>query len=54
MGIAIAAAIELAEEHNVSAYDALYLAVARRTGAVLLTADEAMQRVADRLGLGPL
>jgi predicted nucleic acid-binding protein len=50
----IAAAIELAEEHNVSAYDALYLAVARRTGAALLTADEAMQRVADRLGLGPL
>jgi predicted nucleic acid-binding protein len=49
----IQAAIELAEQHNLSVYDALYLAVARRVGAALLTADEALQRVADELGLSP-
>ena len=30
--------------HNVSAYDALYVALAKRLGATLLTADEALYR----------
>jgi len=37
--------------HNVSAYDALYLALVVRTDAVLLTADGPLSRAADVLGI---
>ena len=46
----IDAAMELSGKHELSAYDALYLAVAMRTGATLLTADGELHKVAARLG----
>jgi predicted nucleic acid-binding protein len=44
-------AMDLAAEHGLSTYDALYLAVALRTGSTLLTADDQLQRIAAKLGL---
>lgn len=41
----------LAEQHGLSLYDAAYLELAQRMGAVLLTADKALQRAAAREGL---
>lgn len=44
-------ACALAEAHGLSAYDALYLALAEQHGARLLTCDEALDKVAQKLGL---
>lgn len=49
----IDAARDLAERHGLSAYDALYAAVAEHVGASLLTADAELQRVAEKLHLAP-
>ncbi len=44
-------ACSLAEAHGLTAYDALYLALAERHGAHLITSDEALDKVAHSLGL---
>ena len=44
-------ACALAEAHALSAYDALYLAVAERHGARLITNDEGLAKVARAIGL---
>lgn len=41
----------LAEAHGLSVYDALYLALAERHGARLITSDDALDKVARNLGL---
>ena len=44
-------ALELALRHNLSAYDALYLAVAVHLGATLFTADDALSKAARAAGV---
>lgn len=44
-------ACTLAETYNLSAYDALYLALAEQYGARLLTNDDALDKVARQIGL---
>jgi predicted nucleic acid-binding protein len=44
-------ALALAVRHNLSAYDALYLAVAVHLGAKLFTADEALSKAARAAGV---
>lgn len=44
-------ACALAEAHGLTAYDALYLALAERHGAHLITSDVALDKVAHSLGL---
>ena len=44
-------ACALAEAHGLSVYDALYLALAERHGARLITSDDALDKVARNLGL---
>ncbi len=44
-------ACALAEAHRLSAYDALYLAVAEQHGARLITNDEGLAKVARAIGL---
>ncbi len=44
-------ACALAEEYNLSAYDALYLALAEQHGARLITNDDALDKVASMVGL---
>lgn len=44
-------ACALAGTHGLSAYDALYLALAEQHGARLITSDEALDKVARTLGL---
>ena len=44
-------ACALAEAHGLSVYDALYLALAERHGARLITCDDALDKVARKLGL---
>lgn len=44
-------ATDLALAHGLTAYDALYLALAERHGARLLTCDQDLDKVAQRLGL---
>lgn len=46
-------ALKLAQEQGLSLYDATYLALALRHGAVLLTADERLGAAARRCGCGP-
>jgi len=41
----------LAEAHGLSAYDALYLALAEHHGARLITSDTALDKVASTIGL---
>jgi len=47
----LAAAFSLADEHHLTVYDALYLALTKRYGGRLLTCDEQLARVARALGL---
>lgn len=47
----IPSACTLAETHGLSVYDALYLALAERHGARLITCDEALDEVARGIGL---
>jgi len=44
-------ALDLAIPHNLSVYDALYLAVAMHTGAALFTADEVLSAAARAAGV---
>lgn len=44
-------AFEIAQEHDLTVYDTLYLALAEEHGAVLFSADEKMMSVAERMGL---
>lgn len=44
-------AFELAQIHNLSAYDAFYLAVAQNKGGRLVTCDDHLDNVAQSLGL---
>ena len=44
-------ACALAETHELSVYDALYLALAERHGASLITCDDALDKVARTIGL---
>lgn len=46
-------ALKLAQQQGLSVYDATYLALAQRHGAVLLTADERLSAAARRCGCGP-
>ena len=48
-GPLIPAAFELALEHRLSLYDAVYLELASQQGAILFSADEAMQKIADKI-----
>lgn len=48
----LAAALSLADVHALTAYDALYLALAERHGARLMTCDDRLDRVAKTMGLG--
>lgn len=50
-GTLLLSACGLAETHNLSVYDALYLALAEQHGARLITNDEALDKVARNLGL---
>lgn len=50
-GAHLAAACRLAQQHGLTAYDALYLAIAEHHGARLLTCDEALGVKAAALGL---
>jgi predicted nucleic acid-binding protein len=43
---------ESANTHNLTVYDALYLALAERHGARLMTCDDRLDRVAKTMGLG--
>lgn len=47
------AACALAEDHELTFYDALYLALAERHGARLLTCDAELDKVARAIGLSP-
>jgi predicted nucleic acid-binding protein len=47
----IARAFEMAQENNLTVYDALYLALAEEHGAVIFSADDQLISVADRLRL---
>ncbi len=44
-------ALDLAMSNGRPAYDMFYLVLTRRTGAVLLTADESLRQSADSLGI---
>jgi predicted nucleic acid-binding protein len=46
-------ALELAQELDVTVYDTLFLALAEKYDASLITADEEMRKAAARLSLGP-
>jgi predicted nucleic acid-binding protein len=48
----LVAAFSLADTHNLTVYDALYLALAERHGARLMTCDNRLERVAKTMGLG--
>ncbi|TXF13806.1 type II toxin-antitoxin system VapC family toxin [Pelomicrobium methylotrophicum] len=48
----LVAAFSLADTHNLTVYDALYLALAERHGARLMTCDDRLERVAKTMGLG--
>lgn len=50
-GTLLLPACVLAEAQGLTAYDALYLALAERHGARLITCDEALDKVARNLGL---
>jgi predicted nucleic acid-binding protein len=43
------AAFDLASEHGVTVYDAMYLALALEQSAVLFSADNAMLKIADKI-----
>jgi len=47
----IAEALQLAAEHDISAYDAYFLRCAQALSCPLLTLDRGMKRVATRLGI---
>lgn len=47
----VPAALEIANTHDVTAYDALYAALAHRVGAPLVTADQALVRKLADLGI---
>ncbi|MBU9211625.1 type II toxin-antitoxin system VapC family toxin [Burkholderia multivorans] len=48
----LVAAFSLADTHDLTVYDALYLALAERHGARLMTCDDQLDRVAKTMGLG--
>lgn len=48
-GPLIPAAFDLALEHRLTVYDAVYLALASAQGAMLFSADKDMQKIADKL-----
>ncbi len=52
--IDLAAAVQLAAEHDIYAYDAYMLQCAREAGAKLLTLDKRMLTVARQIGLKPV
>ncbi len=52
-GPLIPVAFDLAIEHNVTLYDAVYLALASEQGAMLFTADEQIQKIANKMHLLP-
>lgn len=47
----VSPACELARAHGLTVYDALYLALAERSGARLLTCDDKLDKVAGTIGL---
>jgi len=50
-GPLISAAFDLALEHRLTLYDAVYLALALKQGAILFSADKDMQKIADKMHL---
>ena len=48
-GPLIPAAFDLAFEHGLTLYDAVYLALASEQSAILFTADKNMQKIADKI-----
>jgi len=50
-GPLVPSAFELAGEHRITVYDALYLALALDLGAVLFTSDNDLRQIADALGV---
>ncbi|MCF6311959.1 MAG: type II toxin-antitoxin system VapC family toxin [Verrucomicrobiales bacterium] len=51
MGLSLLEAIVLSERHNIYAYDAYYLQLAKRNAAPILTLDRRMAAVADIEGI---
>jgi len=47
----ISTAFDLAREHKLTIYDAIYLALAVEQGGVLFSADEGLCRIAGKLSL---
>ncbi|MBW1981320.1 MAG: type II toxin-antitoxin system VapC family toxin [Deltaproteobacteria bacterium] len=47
----IPVAFDLAKEHNLTVYDALYLALAKRHSAFVFSADQNIKEIAEVLGL---
>jgi len=50
-GPLISVAFDLAIEHGLTVYDAVYLALASEQGAILFSADKNMQKIADKMHL---
>ena len=50
-GDLLESACDLADEFHLTVYDGLFLALAKRHGAPLFTADDTLRRAADRLNL---
>ena len=48
-GPLIPAAFDLALEHRLTLYDAVYLAIASEQGAILFSADKDIQKIADKI-----
>ena len=50
-GPLITEAFDLAQNYNITVYDAIYLALAIQQGALLFSADKIMIKAADKLGI---
>ena len=49
--VALAEVLEVARAHDLTAYDAAYLALAARRGLALATADDALRRACEQAGV---
>ena len=49
--VALSEVLEVARAHDLTAYDAAYLALAARRGLALATADDALRRACQQAGI---